>query len=238
MTEILQSYWQAYLWHDDYQFSGLVITLWLLVGSLMVGFILSLPLAIARASRNKYLSFPVWCFTYLFRGTPLYIQLLIIYTGVYSLQFIQQQPLLNSFFRNGFYCAVLALGLNTTAFTTEMFAGAIRAISFGEIEAARAFGMNRRTLYRTVILPAAMRRALPFYSNEVILMLHATAIAFTATVPDILKVAGDVNAATYMSFEAYGVAALIYLATSCGLIVLFRLGERRWLAFMRPLNPI
>jgi len=238
MTDIFMSYWRAYIWHDGYQYSGLIITLWLLVASLAVGFVLSLPLSIARASGNKLLSLPVWCFTYVFRGTPLYIQLLIIYTGLYSLDFIHDQPLLNRFFRNGFYCAILALGLNTTAFTTEMFAGAIRSISSGEIEAARAFGMNRRTLYRTIVLPAALRRALPFYSNEVILMLHATAIAFTATVPDILKVAGDVNAETYMSFQAYGIAALIYLVTSCGLIALFRMGERRWLAFMRPVNSI
>ncbi|WP_413732545.1 ABC transporter permease [Sodalis sp. RH20] len=236
MIEILQTYWKAYIWHDGYQYSGLVITLWLLVASLLMGFSFSLPLSIMRASKIKFFSVPVWCFTYVFRGTPLYIQLLIIYTGVYSLQWVHDQPLLNDFFRNGFYCAILALGLNTTAFTTEVFAGAIRSISPGEIEAARAFGMSRHMLYRTIILPSALRRALPYYSNEVILMLHATAIAFTATVPDVLKVAGDVNAETYMSFQAYGIAALIYLMASCALITLFRLGERRWLAFMRPMN--
>ncbi|NDL63664.1 ABC transporter permease subunit [Enterobacteriales bacterium SAP-6] len=234
MIAILHDYWRAYLWHDGYQYSGLVVTLWLLVISLLMGFALSLPLAVARASKRRWLSAPVWCFTYLFRGTPLYIQLLLIYSGLYSLGFIQHQPVLNAFFRNGFYCAILALGLNTTAFTTELFAGAIKAVAAGEIEAARAFGLGRVAMYRTIILPAALRRALPYYGNEVILMLHATAIAFTATVPDVLKVAGDVNAETYMSFQAYGIAALIYLAASCLLITLFRLGERRWLAFTRP----
>ena len=99
---------------------------------------------------------------------------------------------------------LLAFTLNTCAYTTEIFAGAIRATPYGEIEAARAYGMSPFTLYRRVILPSALRRALPLYSNEVILMLHATTVAFTATVPDILKVARDVNSATYQSFQAFG----------------------------------
>ncbi|ONY15026.1 amino acid ABC transporter permease, partial [Burkholderia cenocepacia] len=87
---------------------------------------------------------------------------------------------------------------------------------------------------RRVILPSALRRALPLYSNEVILMLHATTVAFTATVPDILKIARDVNSATYMSFHAFGIAALLYLVISFTLVWLFRQAERRWLAYLRP----
>ena len=113
-------------------------------------------------------------------------------------------------------------------------AGAIKATPYGEIEAARAFGMSNFTLYRRVILPSALRRALPYYSNEVILMLHATTVAFTATVPDILKIARDVNSATYMSFHPFGIAALLYLAVSFALVWLFRRAERRWLAYLRP----
>jgi histidine transport system permease protein len=94
--------------------------------------------------------------------------------------------------------------------------------------------MSRFTVYRRVILPSALRRALPLYSNEVILMLHATTVAFTATVPDILKIARDANSATYMSFQAFGIAALLYLAISFALVGLFRRAERRWLAFLRP----
>ena len=100
--------------------------------------------------------------------------------------------------------------------------------------AARAYGMSSFTLYRRVILPSALRRALPYYSNEVILMLHATTVAFTATVPDILKIARDVNSATYQSFNAFGIAALLYLCISFALVWLFRRAERRWLAYLRP----
>jgi histidine transport system permease protein len=85
-----------------------------------------------------------------------------------------------------------------------------------------------------VILPSALRRALPLYSNEVILMLHATTVAFTATVPDILKIARDANSATYMSFQAFGIAALLYLGVSFALVALFRHAESRWLAYLRP----
>ena len=116
----------------------------------------------------------------------------------------------------------------------EIFAGAIRSIPYGEIEAAHAYGLSGWRLYWRLILPSALRRALPYYSNEVILMLHATSVAFTATIPDILKVARDANAATFMTFQAFGIAGLLYLGLSFGLVAAFRLAERRWLSFLGP----
>ncbi len=94
-------------------------------------------------------------------------------------------------------CTILAFALNTCAYTTEIFAGAIRNIAHGEVEAAKAYGLSGWKLYAFVIMPSALRRSLPYYSNEVILMLHSTTVAFTATVPDILKVARDANSATF-----------------------------------------
>jgi histidine transport system permease protein len=234
MIELIQEYWRNYLYSDGYRFTGLVITLWLLVVSIGLGFCLSVPLAVARVSKNKLLAGAVWLYTYIFRGTPLYVQLLLIYTGIYSLDVVRSHELLNAFFRDGMHCTLLAFTLNTCAYTTEIFAGAIKSTAYGEIEAARAYGMSSFTLYRRVILPSALRRALPLYSNEVILMLHATTVAFTATVPDILKIARDANSATYMSFQAFGIAALLYLAVSFALVGLFRRAEKRWLAFLRP----
>ena len=234
MIELIQEYWRNYLYTDGYRTTGVAITLWLLVVSIGVGFCLSVPLAVARVSKNRWLSGVVWLYTYVFRGTPLYVQLLLCYTGLYSLQVVRGTPMLDAFLREGMNCTLLAFALNTCAYTTEIFAGAIKATSYGEIEAARAYGMSTFTMYRRVILPSALRRALPLYSNEVILMLHATTVAFTATVPDILKIARDVNSATYMSFEAFGIAALLYLAISFALVWLFRKAERRWLAYLRP----
>jgi histidine transport system permease protein len=232
VIDLIHDYWKPFLFSDGFHYSGLVITLWLLAFSIGVGFCLSIPLAIARVSPRWWLRVPVWCYTYVFRGTPLYVQLLIIYTGLYGLQVVRDHETLNAFFRNGMHCTLLAFTLNTCAYTTEIFAGAIRSTPYGEIEAARAYGMSSFTLYRRVILPSALRRALPYYSNEVILMLHATTVAFTATVPDILKVARDANAATYMTLQSFTLAALLYMAISFTLVYLFRRAERRWLAYL------
>ena len=234
MIDIVQEYWKAYLWFDGYQLSGVAMTLWLLVASIAIGGTLAVPLAVARVSSNPLLRMPVWFYTYVFRGTPLYIQLLILYTGIYSLQVVRDQPTLDAFFREGMNCTLLAFALNTCAYTTEIFAGAIRATPYGEIEAGRAYGMSTFTLYRRIILPSALRRSLPYYSNEVILMLHSTTLAFTATVPDLLKVARDVNSATYSSFEAFGLAAVLYALMVFTLVWLFRRCEVCWLAFLQP----
>jgi len=234
VIQLIGQYWQSYLYSDGYRLSGLVITLWLLVVSVGLGFCLAVPLAVARASRNRFISGPVWLYTYIFRGTPLYVQLLLCYTGLYTLHYVHDHAWLNAFFRNAMNCTLLAFTLNECAYATEIFAGAIKTTSAGEVEAGLAYGMSRFTLYRRVILPSALRRALPTYSNEVILMLHATTLAFTATVPDILKVTRDVNSATYMSFQAYGIAAIFYAAIAFALIWMFRRLETRWLAFLKP----
>ncbi len=234
MIEILQHYGQALLWTDGYRYTGLAVTLWLLISSVVMGGLLAVFMAVARVSPRRYISLPVWLFTYIFRGTPLYVQLLVFYSGMYSLEIVRGTDLLNAFFRSGLNCTILALTLNTCAYTTEIFAGAIRSVPHGEIEAARAYGFSWFKLYRSIILPSALRTAIPAYSNEVILMLHSTALAFTATVPDVLKIARDINSATYQPFYAFGIAAVIYLAVSYGLISLFKQAEKRWLRHVKP----
>lgn len=234
MIAILQEYGKAFLWADGPHLSGAAMTLWLLVASIALGFLLSVPLAVARVSSNRLIRGSVWFYTYVFRGTPLYIQLIIFYSGIYGLEVVRSHELLDHFFREGINCTILAFALCTCAYTTEVFAGAIKSIPYGEIEAARAFGMSNFVLYTRIIIPSALRRALPSYSNEVILMLHATSVAFTATVPDILKVARDVNSATYASFTAFGIAAALYAAIAFLLVWLFHCLEIRWLAFLKP----
>lgn len=234
MIEILQQYWQSLLWSDGYRFTGVAVTLWLLISSVVMGGLLAIPMAVARVSSISWVRFPVWLYTYIFRGTPLYVQLLVFYSGMYSLEIVRGTDFLNAFFRSGLNCTILALTLNTCAYTTEIFAGAIRSMNHGEVEAAKAYGLTGWRLYTYVIMPSALRRSLPYYSNEVILMLHSTTVAFTATVPDILKVARDANSATFLTFQSFGIAALIYLTVTFILVGLFRLAERRWLAFLGP----
>jgi len=233
MTELIQQYWQQYLFGTLGHPTGLVVTLWLTAASVGLGFVLAVPLSVARASTNRWLSVPVSFYTYIIRGTPLYVQLLLLYSGVYTLDAVRATPFLNAFFRDAFNCTILAFTLNTGAYTTEIFAGAIKATPHGEIEAARAYGMSNFTLYRCIILPSALRRALPAYSNEVILMLHATTLAATATVPDLLKVARNASSEYYLPFVAYGIAAALYLCISSTLIWFFRKAERKWLAYLR-----
>ncbi len=234
MIEILQQYGMSLLYSDGYRFTGLAVTLWLLISSVVMGGLLAVPMAVGRVSSNKFIRLPIWLYTYVFRGTPLYVQLLVFYSGMYSLEIVRGTDFLNAFFRSGLNCTILALTLNTCAYTTEIFAGAIRAVPHGEIEAANAYGFSRFKLYTCIILPSALRTALPAYSNEVILMLHSTALAFTATVPDVLKIARDINSATYQPFYAFGIAAVIYLCISFVLIGLFRMAEKRWLAHVKP----
>ncbi|WHZ41892.1 ABC transporter permease [Rahnella bonaserana] len=234
MIEILQQYGMSLLYSDGYRFTGLAITLWLLISSVVIGGLLAVPMAVGRVSSNKFIRYPIWLYTYVFRGTPLYVQLLVFYSGMYSLEIVRGTDFLNAFFRSGLNCTILALTLNTCAYTTEIFAGAIRSVPHGEIEAANAYGFSRFKLYTCIILPSALRTALPAYSNEVILMLHSTALAFTATVPDVLKIARDINSATYQPFYAFGIAAVIYLCVSFVLIGLFRKAEKRWLVHVKP----
>lgn len=234
MIEIFREYWQQYLGVNGFpQLSGLTMTLWLLVLTLILAFIMSVPMAILRASSNKYLSGPVRLYTFVFRGTPLYVQLLIVYTGFFGLGFVRDTPFLADFFRSGFNCVIFAFAINECAYLTEILAGSIRAIPAGEIEAARAYGFTRVSIYTKCILPSALRRGLPYYSNEVIILLHSTSIAFTATVPELLSVARGVNSETYATFSAFATAAIFYAILAMILVATFRLLEKRWLAFLK-----
>ena len=213
--------------------AGLQVCLTLLVISVGTGFVLSIPLAVARVSSRAWLARPVWLFTYVIRGTPLLVQLFIVYYGFAQFPALRDSvwwPLL----REAWFCAWLAFALNTTAYTTEIFAGALRATPSGEVEAARAYGLVGFKLYSRLLLPSALRRALPQYSNEVIGMLHATAIASTVTLVDITRVARDVNATHLLVTESFGVAAVIYFFLTFTLVGIFKLLERRFLRHLRP----
>jgi len=229
MIDLIKQYWQPFLWGSPNHISGLTMTLWLTVTACGIGFALALPAAVGRVAGPPWIDWPIRIYTFVFRGTPLYVQLLIIYSGIYSLDAVRNTPGINSFFRDALNCTILAFTLNTCAYTTELLAGAIRATPRGEIEAARSLGLAGSSLYVRIILPSALRRALPAYSNEVILMLHATSLASAATVPDILKVARDANADYYQPFLAFGIAALLYASLCITLIWLFRKAERKWL---------
>jgi arginine/ornithine transport system permease protein len=217
-------------------FSGLKVTLILLAISLATGLLLSVPLAVARVSSNPFVSKPVWLYTYVIRGTPLLVQLFIIYYGFAQIDLIRHSAAWE-LFREAWFCAWLAFSINTTAYTTEIIAGALRATPAGEVEAAKSLGMSTFDLYRRILLPGALRRALPQYSNEAVGMMHATAIASTVTLVDLTRVARDVYANHLATVEAFGTVAVFYFVLTFSLIGVFRLAERRWLKHLRAQAP-
>ena len=217
---------------------GLITTLWLLLSSLAIGAVLSLVFALALVSKIALLRGVVGAYTYVIRGTPLLIQLYLIYYGLAQLEWIQARwddvwPW--TYFKDAFFCALLAFSLNTAGYTAEMLAGAMRETAAGEIEAAQAMGMSRWQVLRRIVLPSALRRCLPGYSNEVVMMLHSTSLA--STVPamlDVTAAASRIYSDYYLPFEAYLFAAGIYLCITFALIGMFRTAERRFLAHLAP----
>jgi arginine/ornithine transport system permease protein len=212
--------------------SGLGVCLVLLVLSVGTGFVLSVPLAVARVSARRALWVPVWTYTYVFRGTPLLVQLFLVYYGFAQFEAVRESPLW-PLLREAWFCAWLAFALNTTAYTTEIFAGALRATPHGEVEAARAYGLSGFKLYTRILLPSALRRALPQYSNEVVGMMHATAIVSTVTLVDVTRVARDVYANHLLPVEAFGTAAVIYFVLTFLLVGGFKLLEKRFLRHLQ-----
>ncbi|MDA3922496.1 MAG: ABC transporter permease [Salinisphaera sp.] len=213
--------------------SGLVTTVQLVFLSLVIGVVLAVPLSVGRASRNWFISGPIWIYTYVFRGTPLLIQLYIAYYGFAFVPGVQQSWFA-FFINNPMYPALLSFTLNTAAYTTEIFYGAIRATPKGEIEAARAYGMSTFTTYRRIVLPSAFRRALPAYGNEVIFMLHASAIASAVTITDLTGAAYYVYARFYSPFPAFIFVAFVYMILSFSIQGGFRLLEKRMLRHLKP----
>lgn len=214
---------------------GLVTTVQLVFLSLILGLVLAVPLAIMRTSKNPLINGPVWFYTYLFRGTPLLIQLYIIYYGLAQIEGIQQ-TFWWDIFREAFYPALLAFTLNTAAYTTEIIRGAIVATPSGEIEAAKAYGMSWALRMRRIILPSAARRGVQAYSNEVIFMLHASAIASVVTLVDLTGAARNIYSRFYAPFDAFIFVALLYMALTFMLVFAFRKLENYLLQHQRPVN--
>lgn len=189
---------------------GAVLTLELVALAALVGFALALIVALARLSRNPFLWMPAYGFIFFFRGTPLLVQIFLIYYGLSQFPEVRTSafwPML----REPFWCALIAFSLNTSAYTAEIMRGAIQAVPRGQIEAAMATGMSRLTRLRRIVLPQALRIGLPAYSNEVILLVKASSLASTVTLMDLTGTARTIASVNYMPVELLTTAALIYL---------------------------
>lgn len=206
---------------------GTLVTLQLVGIAVLVGLIVAIPLGLARASRHWYIQALPYGYIFFFRGTPLLLQLFLVYYGLSQFEVVRDS-FLWPFLREPFWCALLTMTMHTAAYIAEILRGAIQSVPPGEVEAARALGMSRRQALVYIILPRAIRIGLPAYGNEVILMLKASAVVYTVTMMDIMGVVKTVNSQTYQYELFYLVAGLIYLVITLLFTQLFKLVER-WL---------
>ena len=191
--------------------AGIPTTLALVGISLVLGFALAVGTALMRLSSNKIASGTAYGFVYVFRGTPLLIQMFIIYYGSGQFRPFLQEIGLWVFFREPWFCAILAFMLNTGAYTSEIIRGGIQSVPLGQLEAGRAVGMSGVQLFRRVTFPQAIRQALPGYGNEIMLMVKSSSLASTITILEITGVARKIMAATFRPVEVFVIAGSIYL---------------------------
>jgi putative lysine/arginine/ornithine/histidine/octopine transport system permease protein len=223
----------AVIWDNLPQLlGGAVVTLQLVALSCVLGLMIAVPMAVMRVSERGWVRLLPYGYIFFFRGTPLLVQIFLVYYGLSQFEVVRQSflwPVLSQ----AYWCAIIAFTLNTSAYTAEILRGAIQAIPHGELEAAHALGMSGLRLYRRIVIPRAFRLALPAYTNEVILMLKGSALASTITLLDITGAARTIIAVTYTPVEIFFAAGVIYLIISFVLINGFRLLERRLNAHLR-----
>ena len=203
LSSFVTNYWEKYV-------SGIVITVQLVAMSMVLGALLSLPIALARSSRNIVLSSLAYAYVYFFRGTPLLAQTFLIYYGAGSFQPLFSDLGIWWFFRDAWYCAVFAFTLNTSAYQAEILRGAVQNIDKGQWEAASALGIRKGVTFWKVILPQAMIVALRPYGNELILLIKGSAIASIITIYDLMGETRRAYSRSY-DFQAYIWAAVLYL---------------------------
>ena len=189
---------------------GLDNTLLLLLISLPIGFILSLIFALGRVSKFTFISKTISAYIFVIRGTPLLVQIYLIYFGLGSIKFIRES-FLWYLLKEPFWCGVLALTINTVAYGAEIFRGGIQSISREQIESGQALGFGRFMMLKKIILPIAIRKVLPSYGNELILMVKATSLVSLTTYMEMTGIARRLMAKTFAPVEAFIAAGILYL---------------------------
>jgi octopine/nopaline transport system permease protein len=190
--------------------AGVPVTLALLGGALVMGLLLAATITAARLAHNRALQGAGHAYVTVVRGTPLIVQIFLIYFGLGQFDALRESFLWPAF-RNEYFCAILALSLNTAAYTSEIIRGGILSVPAGQIEAAAAAGMNRAGRLRHIVLPLAIRQMLPAYGNEVVLMVKATSVASVITIMEITGIARSIAGETYAPLEVFTAAGAIYL---------------------------
>ncbi len=190
--------------------SGLDNTILLLLISLPLGFILALLFALGRVSKITFLSRTIASYIFIIRGTPLLVQIYLIYFGLGSIKFIRESFLWYAL-KEPFWCGVIALTINTVAYGAEIFRGGIQSIEKSQVESGLSLGFGKFLLLRKIILPIAIRKVLPSYGNELILMVKATSLVSLTTYMEMTGIARKIMAKTFAPVEAFIAAGILYL---------------------------
>jgi octopine/nopaline transport system permease protein len=188
-----------------------LMTLKLLSLSLFFGLIIGLIFSIMRLSKNKFISNFSYGFSYVFRGTPLLVQIFIIYFGLGQIEYLRS-TILWGILKEPYWCAIIAFSLNTGAYTSEILRSAFQTIKIGFIEAGKGLGLSKKIIFYKIQIPIAIKQSLPAYGNEIILMLKGTSLASTVTLMDLTGVAKYIISTTFKPIEVFIVAGGIYLS--------------------------
>jgi octopine/nopaline transport system permease protein len=190
--------------------SAAVITLKLLSVSLIIGLLIGLFFAILRLNKNIFINKFAYGYSYIFRGTPLLVQIFIIYFGLGQIEYLRS-TVLWVILKEPYWCAIIAFALNTGAYTSEILRSAFQTIKPGLIEAGKSLGISNKIIFYKIQIPIAIRQSLPAYGNEIILMMKGTSLASTVTLMDLTGVAKYIISTTFKPVEVFIVAGGIYL---------------------------
>jgi len=190
--------------------SAAVITLKLLSVSLIIGLFIGLFFAILRLNKNILINRFAYGYSYIFRGTPLLVQIFIIYFGLGQIEYLRS-TVLWVILKEPYWCAIIAFALNTGAYTSEILRSAFQTIKPGIIEAGKSLGISNKVIFYKIQIPIAIRQSLPAYGNEIILMMKGTSLASTVTIMDLTGVAKYIISTTFKPIEVFIVAGGIYL---------------------------
>ncbi|MDI4498441.1 ABC transporter permease [Moraxella nonliquefaciens] len=229
--------WQAIITHFPELLNASITTLELVALSSIIGLIFGVILALLRLSKNPLVQIFPFLYIFFFRGTPLLVQIFLIYHGLGQFKVIQESVLWKPILSQAYWCAIIAFTLNTAAYVAEIVRGAIQAVPHGELEAADALGMSPVQKFTHITLPRAFGIMIPAYSNEVIFMLKGSALASTITIVDLMYVSKNIIAKTYLTLEIYFAAGIIYLFISWIILALFKFFDRSFNKHKR-YNPI
>mgnify|MGYP001124157601 CR=1 FL=1 len=220
MLTFISEHWSAFA-------RGAVITLQYTAISCLLGAILAIPIALMRLSEKRALFWPATVYVLFFRGTPLLAQIFLIYYGSGQFRPALEAVGLWQFFREPWFCAILTLSLNTAAYSSEIFRGALQAIPRGEIEAAMALGLSPLLRLRFILIPRALAAAWPAYTNEIVYQVQATSLVSIITVMDITGVARVIASRNFDFYQAFLTAAAFYLVIVYLIIALAKRVEAR-----------